>query len=179
MLGRGLSHETGEETEQVSVPADEITSSCRTLALAALLSLGAHATALGQASPGALPPPTLRVVGGLAGLNQYTRQEEPFWTRRLGELSAGRLRVEIVPFGALLLSHAAPRDAEFAASEPVLTPLQPSKLDCAPIGTIAGHAIDPGTVTTHVLPLPPTWGPSMFVAHGPRWLAHRGADGCA
>jgi hypothetical protein len=51
MFGRGLSHETGEEMEQVFVPADKITSSCRTLALTALLSLGAHATALGQASP--------------------------------------------------------------------------------------------------------------------------------
>ena len=40
----------------------------------------------------------LRIVGGLAGVNQYTRQEEPFWTRRFGELTQGRATAEIVPF---------------------------------------------------------------------------------
>jgi TRAP-type C4-dicarboxylate transport system substrate-binding protein len=264
--------------EPVSVPADKIRSSCRTLALAALLGLAAHTTALGQASPGALPPPTLRVVGGLAALNQYTRQEEPFWTRRLGELSGGRFRAEIVPFdragirgaellpmvrlgtvpfGTLLLSQAAPRDAEFAApdlaglnpdvatlrkvvnawrprlqallrerhnaellavyaypaqvafckrpidglaglkglrvrtssqtqsdlvralgGEPLTVPLaqvvaqvQSGNLDCALTGTMSGHTIGLDTVTTHLLPLPLTWGLSMFVAHGPSWQA--------
>jgi len=264
--------------EPVSGPAAKITSSCRTLALAALLSLAAPATALGQASPGALPPPTLRVVGGLAALNQYTRQEEPFWTRRLGELSGGRFRAEIVPFdragirgaellpmvrlgtvpfGTLLLSQAAPRDAEFAApdlaglnpdvatlrkvvsawrprlqallrerhnaellavyaypaqvafckrpidglaglkglrvrtssqtqsdlvralgGEPLTVPLaqvvaqvQSGNLDCALTGTMSGHTIGLDTVTTHLLPLPLTWGLSMFVAHGPSWQA--------
>jgi hypothetical protein len=165
--------------EQVSVPADKITFSWRPIALAALLSLAAHAAALGPASPGALRPPTPHVVGGLAALDQYAQPEDPHWTRRQGELGDGRFRAEIVPFGERLLSHAAPRDAEFAASEPVPTPLQPGKLDCTPIGTMAGQAIDPGTVTTHVLTLPPTCGRSMFVAHRPRWLAHGGADGCA
>jgi len=40
----------------------------------------------------------LRVVGGLAGVNQYTRHEEPFWTRDLARLSKGSATAEIVPF---------------------------------------------------------------------------------
>jgi TRAP-type C4-dicarboxylate transport system substrate-binding protein len=44
------------------------------------------------------PAPPLRIVGGLAGVNQYTRQEEPFWSRDLPRLSGGRYRGEIVPF---------------------------------------------------------------------------------
>ena len=51
----------------------------------------AHASA-------AEPVERLRIVGGLAGLNQYTRQEEPFWLRELPRLTAGRAVAEIVPF---------------------------------------------------------------------------------
>ncbi len=40
----------------------------------------------------------LRVVGGLAGVNQYTRHEEPFWTRTLPALTQGRVVADIVPF---------------------------------------------------------------------------------
>lgn len=40
----------------------------------------------------------LRVVGGLATLNQYTRNEEPFWSRELARLSNGKYSAEIVPF---------------------------------------------------------------------------------
>ena len=40
----------------------------------------------------------LRIVGGLAGLSQYTHWEEPFWTRELPRLSRGRFSAEIVPF---------------------------------------------------------------------------------
>lgn len=40
----------------------------------------------------------LRVVGGLAGVNQYTRQEEPFWNKELSRLSGGKFQAEIVPF---------------------------------------------------------------------------------
>ncbi len=43
-------------------------------------------------------PYKLRVVGGLAGVNQYTRQEEPFWSKELQRLSGGRFQAEIVPF---------------------------------------------------------------------------------
>ena len=43
-------------------------------------------------------PQHLRIVGGLGALNQYTRHEEPFWTRELARLSGGRASAEIVPF---------------------------------------------------------------------------------
>ena len=46
----------------------------------------------------ALAPIKLRIVGGLANLNQYTRREEPFWTRTLPALTAGAVQAEIVPF---------------------------------------------------------------------------------
>lgn len=44
------------------------------------------------------PVMTLRVVGGLAGTSQYTKLEEPFWSRELERLSAGKYRANIVPF---------------------------------------------------------------------------------
>ncbi len=40
----------------------------------------------------------LRIVGGLAGVNQYTKLEEPFWSRELPRLTGGRVTAEIVPF---------------------------------------------------------------------------------
>ncbi|HEX6703244.1 MAG TPA: TRAP transporter substrate-binding protein [Albitalea sp.] len=40
----------------------------------------------------------LRIVGGLAGVNQYTRQEEPFWSKELPKLTGGKVSAEIVPF---------------------------------------------------------------------------------
>jgi TRAP-type C4-dicarboxylate transport system substrate-binding protein len=43
-------------------------------------------------------PQHLRIVGGMGVVNQYTRHEEPFWTRDLPRLSAGRASAEIVPF---------------------------------------------------------------------------------
>ena len=46
----------------------------------------------------ALPAQHLRIVGGLAGVNQYVLYEEPFWTRELARLSGGRASAEIVPF---------------------------------------------------------------------------------
>jgi TRAP-type C4-dicarboxylate transport system substrate-binding protein len=57
--------------------------------------------ALGSAGPGVLaaePQVQLRVVGGLATVNQYTRHEAPFWTQSLQRLSQGRYSAEIVPF---------------------------------------------------------------------------------
>lgn len=57
--------------------------------------LAAGAT-LGHA--GQMPIEHLRIVGGLAGLNQYTRFEEPFWRQELPRLSQGRASAEIVPF---------------------------------------------------------------------------------
>jgi TRAP-type C4-dicarboxylate transport system substrate-binding protein len=55
-------------------------------------------TALAGAQTPAPAPYKLRVVGGLAVLNQFTRWEEPFWTRELLRLSGGKYSADIVPF---------------------------------------------------------------------------------
>lgn len=44
------------------------------------------------------PETRLRVIGGLANVTQYVRYEEPFWTRRLPELTRGAVRAQIAPF---------------------------------------------------------------------------------
>jgi TRAP-type C4-dicarboxylate transport system substrate-binding protein len=83
-------------------------------------------------------PQHLRIVGGLAGVNQYTRHEEPFWTRELTRMSGGRASAEIVPFdragirgqemlrlvqlgavpfGTSLLNLSAVQDSEFGAPD--------------------------------------------------------------
>jgi len=49
----------------------------------------------GPAAPG---PLRLQVVGGLAGVSQFTRLEQPFWTQRLEEVTGGRLAADISPF---------------------------------------------------------------------------------
>lgn len=70
--------------------------------LAWALLAGLSQTALSQtpaANPTtAKPQLTLRIVGGLAGLNQFTRNEEPFWTRELSRLTGGKYTADIVPF---------------------------------------------------------------------------------
>lgn len=40
----------------------------------------------------------LRIVGGLADVHQYVRNEEPFWTQVLPRLTAGKYTAEIAPF---------------------------------------------------------------------------------
>ena len=68
--------------------------------LAVLLGLSlstAHSQSQTPSAPHA-PALHLRVVGGLAGLNQYTRNEEPFWSLELARLSQGKYSAEIVPF---------------------------------------------------------------------------------
>lgn len=50
------------------------------------------------AAPGKAPVVQLRVVGGLAGVNQYTQLEAPFWSRDLARMSDGRYSADIVPF---------------------------------------------------------------------------------
>lgn len=51
------------------------------------------------AQPASSPAPyKLRVVGGLAALTQFTRWEEPFWSKELLRLSGGRYSADIVPF---------------------------------------------------------------------------------
>lgn len=101
------------------------------LALACLLG-----AALACAEPAAALK--LRVVGGLAGVNQFTGHEQPFWSTELARLSGGRYQADIVPFdragirgpemlamvrlgtvpfGTLLVSVSAPKDAELAAPD--------------------------------------------------------------
>ena len=58
----------------------------------------ALALALTPAAAQAPAPQRLHIVGGLAGVNQYTRHEEPFWSSTLARVSAGSATAEIVPF---------------------------------------------------------------------------------
>jgi TRAP-type C4-dicarboxylate transport system substrate-binding protein len=51
--------------------------------------------ACAQAAP---PAQHLSIVGGLSGVAQYVRHEEPFWTRNLSQWTQGRVTAEIVPF---------------------------------------------------------------------------------
>lgn len=84
-------------------------------ASAALMGLGllASAVAAEQVTPGdaiTAKPTQLRIVGGLAGLPQFTQFEEPFWTVELTRLTQGQLKADIVPFNkAGLRSHEALR----------------------------------------------------------------------
>lgn len=64
---------------------------------ALLACLQASATLSAAQAPGPASQ-HLRIVGGLAGVNQFTRHEEPFWTRELARMSGGRVSAEIVPF---------------------------------------------------------------------------------
>jgi TRAP-type C4-dicarboxylate transport system substrate-binding protein len=69
------------------------------MAMAGLLLASALAVQAQARAPVAADTPLrLRIVGGLANVNQYTRHEEPFWTHELARLSGGRATAEIVPF---------------------------------------------------------------------------------
>ena len=70
---------------------------CLALGVAGAVQAAGAASAPGANST-ATAPYRLRIVGGLAGISQYIRQEEPFWTKELARLSAGRFQAEIVPF---------------------------------------------------------------------------------
>lgn len=80
----------------------------------------------------------LQIVGGLGGLNQFVRHEEPFWTKQLATLSAGKysasivpfdragvpaqemlklMRLGVVPFGTALLSQISSTHPEFGAPD--------------------------------------------------------------
>ena len=93
------------------------------------------------AEPGAWAKPEpehLRIVGGLAGVNQFVRQESPFWLRDVPRLTGGMVTTEIVPsdqaglgaadllraiqigavpFGTVSLSTASTLEPEFAAPD--------------------------------------------------------------
>ena len=47
---------------------------------------------------GAEEPIQLSVIGGLAGVSQYVRHEEPFWRDRVPQLTGGRIQTSIHPF---------------------------------------------------------------------------------
>ena len=51
-----------------------------------------------SASSAAEAPIQLKVVGGLAGVSQYTKFEEPFWVHDVPRLTDGRVQAEIHPF---------------------------------------------------------------------------------
>jgi TRAP-type C4-dicarboxylate transport system substrate-binding protein len=53
---------------------------------------------IGSTASAADGPIQLKVVGGLAGVSQYTKLEEPFWTREVPEITQGRVQAEIHPF---------------------------------------------------------------------------------
>jgi TRAP-type C4-dicarboxylate transport system substrate-binding protein len=119
--------------------------------MACVLAAMVSGLAWGQARPPAAPPTPaaaapvqLRIVGGLAGVNQYTRHEAPFWTEELPRRTQGRYSAEIVPFdraglrgqdmlqlmkigsvpfGTALLSQSAPQDP--IVSAPDLAGLNP------------------------------------------------------
>jgi TRAP-type C4-dicarboxylate transport system substrate-binding protein len=65
-------------------------------AFALLCALAAAVSSPAQAQTE--PLQKLRIVGGLAGINQYVNHEEPFWTKELSRLSNGKYTAEIVPF---------------------------------------------------------------------------------
>ncbi|WP_018261752.1 TRAP transporter substrate-binding protein [Methylobacterium sp. WSM2598] len=107
--------------------------------------VGASLMLLAATGAGAAQTPlALRVVGGLAGVRQFTQFEEPFWSREIAERSGGRvvasihafdrsglrgedmlqlMRLGVVPFGTVLLSLAAGEDPELTAVDlPGLNP---------------------------------------------------------
>lgn len=113
------------------------------LGLGAALMAGLPAFA--QSSPAASQDPIrIKVVGGLADVSQYVRYEEPFWRRRITELTNGRIvaevapfdrsgirgqemlqlmRLGVVPFGTALLAVVATEEPEFNAVDlPALSP---------------------------------------------------------
>jgi TRAP-type C4-dicarboxylate transport system substrate-binding protein len=115
----------------------------RTL-LAMLALLLGPAMASGGAGASEAAPIRLKEIGGLSGLSQYLRYEEPFWRSRIGQFTQGRvvaeitpfdrsgiraqemlqlMRLGVVPFGTALLSVAAAEEPEFNAVDlPALSP---------------------------------------------------------
>jgi TRAP-type C4-dicarboxylate transport system substrate-binding protein len=128
-----------------SVPTPTRPAAWLQLRRAAALLLGLLSSTLAPAQDAVVRTEApLRVVGGLASINQYVRHEQPFWTRDLPRLSQGRFHAEIVPFdragirgqemlglvrlgtvpfGTLLLSVSGTREIEIAAPDlPGLNP---------------------------------------------------------
>ncbi|MEW9617943.1 TRAP transporter substrate-binding protein [Shinella sp. S4-D37] len=110
------------------------------LLLAAMFALSS--LALAEQPPG--DPVRLQIIGGLAGITQFTRIEQPFWQSEIGPLSQGRisatirpldagglraqemlqlLKLGVVSFGTVLLSATAGDEPELSAIDlPTLNP---------------------------------------------------------
>lgn len=73
-------------------------SAARHWAIAAMCAVCALVGARVEAQPTPDTPIRIKIVGGLADVSQYVRYEEPFWRRRLPEVSGNRLQAEIAPF---------------------------------------------------------------------------------
>lgn len=125
-------------------------------------------------APVANGPKSLRIVGGLAGLNQFTRHEEPFWRQELPRLSGGQLRADItafdragirgqdmlrlmqlgvVPFGTALLSLSSQTEPLLAAPD------------------LAGLNPDPATLRRHAAAWRPLLEKTLRDKHGIELLA--------
>ncbi|HUD33716.1 MAG TPA: ABC transporter substrate-binding protein, partial [Variovorax sp.] len=119
-------------------------------------------------------PLRLRVVGGLADVNQFVLHEEPFWTRELDRRSGGRYGADIVPF-----------DRAGVSGQDMLTLMQ---LGVVPFGTallgqvvarhpelgapdLAGLSPDVGTLRRVVAAFRPQLAQSLRDGHGLELLA--------
>jgi TRAP-type C4-dicarboxylate transport system substrate-binding protein len=223
-------------------------------------------------------PYKLRVVGGLATLTQFTRWEEPFWSKELARLSGGRfsadivafdragipgpemlrlLQMGVVPFGTTLMSSLSAKYPQYTAPDlaglnpdmaslktslaafrpylektlrdqhgievlaiytypaqvifcekpltgladlsgrrirvssagqadfvgalggiPVNIPfaqivssLREGNIECAITGTMSGNTLDLPSMTSHLYPMPLTWGLAIFGANRAAWIA--------
>lgn len=106
--------------------------------------VAAGALALAISPAGADSHVPIQVIGGLGGINQYIKLEEPFWSSEIERLSGGRIKASIrpfdraglpgsemlrlmqtgvVPFGTALLSLVGADEPEFSAMDlPALNP---------------------------------------------------------
>lgn len=107
---------------------------------AAILGIGGA----GKADDVSGSPIRLQIVGGLAGVTQFTRLEQPFWQSEIEKLSKGRvtatitpfdgsglrgqemlqlMRLGVIPFGTALASQVSGDEPEFNAMDlPILNP---------------------------------------------------------
>lgn len=60
--------------------------------------LAALILVLAGASARAEPRVHIQVIGGLGGINQYNKIEEPFWSSEIERISGGRIKATIRPF---------------------------------------------------------------------------------
>lgn len=66
--------------------------------MASAVCAGLFGLVLSTTAPRAAEAPIrIKIVGGLAGISQYTQNEEPFWRKRIHELSQGRIEATIAP----------------------------------------------------------------------------------